>query len=822
MEKAEDFPPIASSAKDYVDEVRSEIERARGIRLWRDSINMLNTVTESVFSRSAHFILELLQNAEDAGPKNCPPNGQIEFAISENRIRVSHNGTPFAKPNVNAICGVRSTKKPELGTLGFLGIGFKSVFKITDCPQVHSGEFHFKFDKSAHADPLNVPWQIMPIWVDDVPDSIQSNLTTFVLPFRSARFYEQTREELNKLDVHVFLFLKWLRQLNVVDECNGQSVIIENLGEQDGFVRLKKNETEHRFVIERHSATVPPEVASDPVLVFYKRQNVAQREVVVAFAVDKDENLQSAEDASALGSVSSFLPLVEERSGAKFLIQADFLVQPGREAIQYELTWNQWLVDKAVEAAKQAVQRFKAHPRWGRQFLPLFNFKSYAGQPASEKLFRPHLKTPLLEYLRTDDVVATVSGTYARPELAVFPENGLQGLLVDADLPLLFSGRTDLQLADAGIETKSLPQELQQLVQQVDLGQVARNKRLLESRISQQQWLQKFYQAMAETHHTFKDTPRPGRRRGWVKNPIYVPTESGEVLLATGVHLRKIPKEVEELRTSYREVDTLLRGYKLLHTGLDTEELNRFFDERTHVRAIDYEKICREVFLPKVRADAPAPPKDELIAYTRLLQKGPRVVEPIWVLSKQGDVKPSNQVFMGTAYSPAEDWEKHSKYSPQFAFLSTDYLHGVPPEDRAAWKHFFTTVGVREKGESNHVETFAMAFVEEKLGTELSDFVPKNQLQVGYDREARRRSDGALVKLEIKGQKKEQGVELVGKEPETAKTASQNKEPFWVCVVPGIPEEPKLWVVENVFAAGSPDNLKIDVTQWHYHGRRVE
>ena len=591
------------SARKYVEKVGSEIDQARGSRLWRDSVNMLNTVAESVFSRSAHFILELLQNAEDAGPKNCRPDGRIEFVISESRIQVSHNGTPFTEDNVDAICGVRSTKKPELGTLGFLGIGFKSVFKITDCPQVHSADFHFKFDKSAHADPAEVPWQIMPIWVDDAPDRINSDLTTFILPFRSASFYEQTREELKKLDVHVFLFLKWLRQLKVVDECDGHTVVIENLGGRGGFVTLKKNETEQRFVIERRSVTVPPEVAADPVLAFYKRQSVTQREVVVAFAVDKDENLQSAEGASALGSVSSFLPLVEERSGAKFLIQADFLVLPGREAIAYELAWNRWLVGEAVEAAKQAAERFKAHPRWGRQFLALFSFKSYADQPAFEKLFSPKLKVPLLEYLRTSDVVATVSGAYVRPELAVFPENGLQGLLADADLPLLFFGRTGLRLADPSMEAKSLPLELQQAVQRVELGQVARNKKLLESRVGQQQWLQKFYEAMAETHRAFKETQRQGRRGRieWVEDPIYVPTESGEVLRAKGVHLRKIPSEVGELRTNYPEVDILLRGYKLLHACLDTEELNKFFAERSHVQAIDYDKICREVFLPKVQ-----------------------------------------------------------------------------------------------------------------------------------------------------------------------------------------------------------------------------
>jgi hypothetical protein len=184
------------TAKEYVEKVRSEIEQARQSRLWKDSVNMLNTVSESVFSRSAHFILELLQNAEDAGPKNCPPNGEIEFTISQSRIRVSHNGTPFVEDNVDAICGVRSTKKPELGTLGFLGIGFKSVFKVTDQPQVHSGEFHFRFDKTAHEDATTVPWQIMPIWENAPSELLDPRLTTFILPFRNAALYEQTRDEL--------------------------------------------------------------------------------------------------------------------------------------------------------------------------------------------------------------------------------------------------------------------------------------------------------------------------------------------------------------------------------------------------------------------------------------------------------------------------------------------------------------------------------------------------------------------------------------------------------------------------------------------------
>jgi hypothetical protein len=133
-----------------------------------------------------------------------------------------------------------------------------------------------------------------------------------------------------------------------------------------------------------------------------------------------------------------------------------------------------------------------------------------------------------------------------------------------------------------------------------------------------------------------------------------------------------------------------------LHAALDSDKLNRFFVERTHVEAIDYEKICRTVFLPKMRTDAPKPTVGDLMAYTRLLQKGPRVSEPIWVLTKQGEIEPSNHVFMGTVYSPSEDWERNGRYAPQIAFLSESYLEGVEQRDMAGWKNFFQSVGVKD------------------------------------------------------------------------------------------------------------------------------
>jgi hypothetical protein len=144
----------------------------------------------------------------------------------------------------------------------------------------------------------------------------------------------------------------------------------------------------------------------------------------------------------------------------------------------------------------------------------------------------------------------------------------------------------------------------------------------------------------------------------------------------------------------------------------------------------------------------------------------------------------------------------------------------VTPSEVAGWKEFFVNVRVKQAGERNHVESFAMAFVEQQLASVLSNFVPKHRIQVGYDREAKRNTDQKLIRLEVKGLRQDGPVTLDGKEPEAARAAARNGDPFWVCVVPGIPEDPQLWVVEEVVKVGSSDSLTLDVSKWKTFGRR--
>jgi hypothetical protein len=814
----------AGEAQRRVRDIYEEILSASTSRLWKDSINMLNTVSESVFSRAAHFILELLQNAEDACAR-AQREGRLTFRISRDRIRISHNGAVFTEADLDAICGVRSTKRPDQDTLGFLGIGFKSVFKITDRPRISSGGFRFKFDRSAHTEPSEVPWQILPVWDEEVDQRGDSGETVVILPFRKPEFYTQTVEELKRLDVHVFLFLKWIKMVVIVYEDDRKRTVIKNRGEYNRILTLTKNSKPQRFVLFRRTSPVPSHIAKDPELVFYKRQHVKKREVVLAFGVDSNNNLVSLAEANTLGSVSSFLPLVEERSGAKYLIQGDFLVQPGREAIQYELLWNKWLLSEAATLATEAIEEFKKSSRWGGQFLPLFDCVDYGGQAAFDRLFKPELHDRIHDFLLKAKVVRTLKGNYIHPAQAVFVDDRLAGLITDNDLKPLLGG-TDFKLAGVSSDIESLPAAVRSCVSQVNLPDISRHESFLMEKgrtAAGGDWFASFFRSLAASGHTFRSIQSRDHRGRIISvdSPIYVLTDDSSIAPANAVYLRDIPANVIALKKRFPAVDKVLKGYKIIHPTLDQPDITDFLKRHTHVQSIDFVRICRDVFLPRLLITTQPPTKDDLIAYTRLLQKGIFPAEAIWVLTKKGALKPSNQVFLSSAYSPAEDWEKTCKYVPSMDFLSESYLIGEAAAERPAWKNFFIRAGVREKADNPYVRDFAMQYVTATLAGEVSHFIAKDHQQHGYDLDSERTSDGMQVALEVKGQKSESAVELIGNEPTAAKQAKQKGTLFWLCIVAGIPETPRLWVVEDPLSVGDFKTVTIDISKWKAAGRRV-
>ena len=129
----------------------------------------LQRLSMELYSKDTHFVLELIQNADDNEySRNVVPS--LKFVVNETSITVLNNEIGFSERNIRAICDIGQSTKGmhRSGYIGQKGIGFKSVFRITDSPEIHSRGFHIKFDKGS--DPIGF---ILPHWIDTDPGNYE-------------------------------------------------------------------------------------------------------------------------------------------------------------------------------------------------------------------------------------------------------------------------------------------------------------------------------------------------------------------------------------------------------------------------------------------------------------------------------------------------------------------------------------------------------------------------------------------------------------------------------------------------------------------------
>ena len=169
------------------------------------------------YPESAHFIYELLQNANDAKAT------YVEIVISNEGLIFKHNGavqfsvTPLdAKPvgHINSITSIGDSSKDGMNTIGKFGIGFKSVFTYTNLPEIYDDKFWFRIDN-----------YIVPSLLAKDHPMRKKGETLFWLPFKPGeedRCYKEVTKKIQTLDSPI-LFLDSLRSVLWVDSISGQS-----------------------------------------------------------------------------------------------------------------------------------------------------------------------------------------------------------------------------------------------------------------------------------------------------------------------------------------------------------------------------------------------------------------------------------------------------------------------------------------------------------------------------------------------------------------------------------------------------------------------
>ncbi|KAI9054809.1 hypothetical protein LZ554_001954 [Drepanopeziza brunnea f. sp. 'monogermtubi'] len=333
-----------------------------------DLENALTTLSEQLYQSSTHFLLEIIQNADDNQYSAAVPS--LEFTYKKGGLRVDCNEIGFSPRNVEAICRVgQSTKKgmKAEGYVGEKGIGFKSVFKAADVVWVQSGHYSFKFDKSK---PLGM---ISPIW-DDFPMPVRPGYTSLYLKLSAGYHTSGLLEELKALDSRLLIFLRRLRSVSVEISEGGIFGNFKNsFSRQDWgevLVRLTQNKVDCDYVIKRHRVLGMPQDK--------RRDGTTSSEIVLGFPIMMGEDGKSAVPKRESQQVYAFLPIRDY--GFEFLIQADFLLIASREDIDSSAEWNHRIQRELTTAFIDTMREFNSSEfrytwsRWLPTRAPLDSF----------------------------------------------------------------------------------------------------------------------------------------------------------------------------------------------------------------------------------------------------------------------------------------------------------------------------------------------------------------------------------------------------------------------------------------------------------------
>jgi len=199
--------------KEHIQKIQQKYETAPPDFVLESLSGALEQI-EKVFPRLFNFIFEFIQNAEDSEAT------RLRIDLSGNTIRILNNGRPFTEGDVEALCKVGRSNKAQGDYIGYLGVGFKSVFLLCDSPSVVSNGYRFRFNKTYWVNKLGdkAPWQIIPIWDDELESPPSDWNTAFNIPVKPELIGNVQlairQEEFNN---RIILFLKRMSTFELSD-----------------------------------------------------------------------------------------------------------------------------------------------------------------------------------------------------------------------------------------------------------------------------------------------------------------------------------------------------------------------------------------------------------------------------------------------------------------------------------------------------------------------------------------------------------------------------------------------------------------------------
>jgi len=363
----------------------------------------MKRILADFYPDNAHFIYELLQNAEDTKAT------KVAFELKQDKLIYTHNGQRiFTERDIESITSIGdSSKADDINTIGKFGVGFKAVFSYTNSPQIYSGEYAFEINNL-----------VMPKCIPDFDRDPQK--TMFIFPFNSQSknkklAYDEVKIGLEKLHDNTLLFLQNICEISITFEGKNYTIIRNEI--DDVRVEIHNSLHGNRSRWLRFKKELPD------------HQNLY---VSVAYAVKKNEKTEKDEIVPINGEVSIFFPAEKETSNLRFHIHAPFASTVARDSFKHDNTDNEVLIDLITDTVVGSMDYIKENG-----FLTMSFFEVLPNYKDTIPDFYKPIYNKCIKAFKEKPFMLTESGEF---QPAVFCVRGVQSikkLINDEDLSIL-------------------------------------------------------------------------------------------------------------------------------------------------------------------------------------------------------------------------------------------------------------------------------------------------------------------------------------------------------------------------------------------------
>lgn len=295
-----------------------------------------------LYDDRTHFIFELLQNAEDALRRRGDWQGprKVTFTLKPTRLEISHFGRPFDEADVRSVCDIAESTKNEF-SIGRFGLGFKSVYTVTDLPEIHSGDEDFA-----------IQGYVFPKLAERT--AREADETQIILPLKKGdtTASQEITAGLRRLGPSALLFLRHIDEISWRVEGDASGFYLRNSPESLG------SNVQLITVIGHESGQ--PEVDQNW-LVFHRdvfsagQEKIGRVEIAFSLIAVKDAPGRWAVQPLASSQLIVFFPTVVE-THLGFLLQGPYRTTPSRDNIPPGESWNQHLVNETASLLVEAMR----------------------------------------------------------------------------------------------------------------------------------------------------------------------------------------------------------------------------------------------------------------------------------------------------------------------------------------------------------------------------------------------------------------------------------------------------------------------------------